>query len=209
MKQMKFIIAPLCFILLLGSCKKETTDDVSKVFKVPTITIKNGDVLSVPVGASYSDAGADYTGEEGTVTTLQAKSNTVNTAQAGLYLVTYEQASTSGVYQTEATRYVAVTSVNDPVDYSGTYLRAATGESVFVSKVGNGFYRVQNPGGAATGRAIVVYFVETAKNVFVAPPQPSADGPFAVTDITFTNTGASWRVDNATYGTQLRVFEKQ
>jgi hypothetical protein len=206
---MKAIITIFCFALFLFSCKKETTDDVSQVFKVPTITVKNGEVTQVPVGANYSDAGAEYTGEEGTTITIQAANNTVNTAVPGLYLITYQQTSTSGIYETEAVRYVAVTNVNNPVDYSGTYLRPATGESVIVSKVANGVYRVQNPGGAASGRGIVVYFVETAPNVFVAPAQPSADGPFAVLDITFTSTGATWRVENATYGTALRTFEKQ
>jgi hypothetical protein len=209
MNHIKAIITFLCFTLFFVSCKKETTDDVSKVFKVPSITIKSGDVVQVPVGATYSDAGAEYTGEEGTTTTIQATNSTVNTAQPGLYFVTYQQTSTSGVYETEAVRYVAVTSVNNPVDYSGTYLRPATGESVFVSKVANGVYRVQNPGGAAVGRGIVVYFVETAPNVFVAPPQPSVDGPFGVTDITFTSTGATWRVDNQFYGTGLRTFVKE
>lgn len=206
---MKSIITSLFFTIFLFSCKKETTDDVSQVFKVPTITVKNGDVVQVPVGATYSDAGAEYTGEEGTVTPIQAASSTVNTAQPGLYFVTYEQASTSGIYETQAIRYVAVTSVNNPLDYSGTYLRPATEENVYVTKVANGVYRVQNPGGAASGRGIVIYFVETAPNVFVAPPQPSADGPFAVTDITFTSTGASWKVDNQFYGTALRTFVKQ
>lgn len=208
MKNIKTIISTLCFIFLFA-CEKESTDEVSIVLRVPVITIKNGDVIQLPVGGTYTDAGAEYTGEEGTTAPLQAADNTVNTSQPGLYFVTYTQTSTSGAYETEATRYVAVTSVNNPVDYSGTYLRPATGERVIVTKVANGVYRVQNPGGASSGRGIVVYFVETALNVFVAPPQPSADGPFAVTDITFTKTGASWKVDNQTYGTALRTFGKQ
>ncbi|MCU7552387.1 DUF5011 domain-containing protein [Chitinophagaceae bacterium LB-8] len=208
MKNIKVIITALC-ISMLFSCEKETTDNVSKVFSVPYINIKNGDVISIPVGTSYTDAGAEYTGEEGTTTPIQAASNTVNTTKPGLYLVTYSQTSTSGAYETVATRYVAVTSVNDPVDYSGTYLRQATNENAFVTKVGNGMYSVQNPGGAAVGRGIVIYYVETALHVFEAPPQPTVDGPFAAEDISFTATGASWRVDNEHYGTALRFFVKQ
>ncbi|WP_462250333.1 immunoglobulin-like domain-containing protein [Ferruginibacter sp.] len=194
--------------LSLFSCKKETTKDVSQVYKVPSIALKGDDVVTVAIGAAYTDAGAKYTAEDGTVSDIQSTSSNVNTAVAGLYLVNYAVTSKSGIYQTEASRLVAVTSVNNPVDRTGTYLRAATGVNCFVKKIANGVYEVTNPGGAGVGAHTVVYFVETTLNTFVCPTQPTDAGDFAVIEINFTATGASWRVQNAGYGTGVRTFTK-
>jgi hypothetical protein len=196
-------------MLAIFSCKKETTKEVSAVFKVPSIALKGDDVVAIPVGGTYTDAGAAYTGEDGSVKDIQPATNTVNAAVPGLYFITYKQKSASGIYETEASRLVAVTSVNNPIDRSGTYLRAATGVNCFVKKVANGVYSVTNPGGAASGTNVVVYFVETALNTFVCPTQPSDAGDFAVIEINFTTTGATWRVQNAGYGTGVRTFTKQ
>jgi hypothetical protein len=195
--------------LLAAGCKKDTTENVSKIFKVPSITLKGSKVVSIPVGGSYTDVGAEYTGEDGQVSLLAASSNNLNATKPGLYFVTYTKTSASGLYETEAVRYIAVTSVNNPVDRSGTYNRPATGVNCFVKKVGNGVYEVTNPGGAAAGVDVVVYFVETALNTFVCPEQPTTAGPFAVIEIVFTDTGSSWKVVNAGYGTATRTFVKQ
>lgn len=197
-------------ILIFSGCEKETTDNISQIVKVsyPEVTL-NGDALMViPVGA-FTDPGAkvkdDVTGQ---VTDIKATSGAVNPAQAGLYFLEYEASNANG-FKSMVRRTVAVTSVNDPVDYSGTYLRPATGVNVYITKVGNGVYKVQNPGGAATGTDVVVYFVETEPNKFVAPAQPSTAGSFAVNDITFNLPNASWSVVNATYGTAPRTFIRQ
>jgi Domain of unknown function (DUF5011) len=196
-------------ILCLCSCKKETTQDVSQVFKVPSIELKGDDVVAIPVGAAYTDAGATYIGEDGSKKDIQSSASTVNPAAPGLYFVTYKQKSNSGIYETEVVRLVAVTSVNNPVDRSGTYLRAATGINCFIKKIANGVYQVTNPGGAGVGINTVVYFVETALNTYICPTQPTGAGDFAVIEINFTATGATWRVQNAGYGTGVRTFTRQ
>jgi hypothetical protein len=195
--------------MIFTGCKKETTKNVSKTFKVPVITIKGSALVTLAVGTVYTDAGADYLGENGQVTALQSSSSNVNTAVPGLYFVTYTKESESGAFESEEVRLVAVTSVNDPVDYSGTYFRSAGPANAIVTKVANGVYKVNNPGGSPTGTGVDVYFVETAPGTFVAPSQPTAVGPFAVNTITFTATGSSWKVVNSGYGTQLRTFVKQ
>jgi hypothetical protein len=196
-------------MLTFFSCKKETTQEVSAVFKVPSIALKGDDVVAIPVGGTYTDAGAAYTGEDGVVKDIQPATNTINATVPGLYFVTYKQKSSSGIYETEASRLVAVTSVNNPVNRSGTYLRTATGVNCFINKIANGVYSVTNPGGATAGINTVVYFVETALNTFVCPAQPSDAGDFAVIEINFTATGSTWRVQNAGYGTGVRTFVKQ
>ncbi|MDT9081527.1 hypothetical protein RSW80_26225, partial [Escherichia coli] len=88
----------------------------------------------------------------------------------GLYFVTYEKESGSGIFHTEATRIVAVAYQGNTTDYSGTYLREATGMNAYVTRLLPGFYQVQNPGGATGGHTgVKVYFVETAANTFAGP----------------------------------------
>lgn len=195
---------------LFAGCKKDT-ENVSKTVTVsyPEITLNGQSLVILATGAAYTDAGAklkdDITGQ---VSDIQPTSSNVNTATPGLYSVTFTASNENG-FETSATRLVAVTSVNNPVDYTGAYLRAATGEKAFVTRVAPGVYKVVNPGGATIGRETTVYFVETAANVFTAPYQPTDAGDMSVTDISFTPTGATWRVLNVLYGTGIRTFTKQ
>src|SRR5690242_18217050 len=94
----------LVVILVLAGCKKETTKNVSKIFTVPTLTLKGNALVILPVGGAYTDAGAEYVGEDGTKTTIQSSSSNVNTATPGLYLVNFEKPSASGAFQSEGTR---------------------------------------------------------------------------------------------------------
>ena len=205
----KFLLLVILSTLITASCKKET-ENVSKEVKVsfPTITLNGGPVVKLAVGAAYTDAGAKLTDDiSGAVSDIQPSSSNVNTAAPGLYVVNYSAANANG-FEAAAGRVVAVTNVTGTADRSGTYVRNATGLSCIITKIADGLYKVQNPGGAGVGVNTIVYFVETAPNVFVCPSQPSVDGPFAVIEINFTATGATWKVQNAGYGTQLRTFVK-
>ncbi|MFL5772840.1 MAG: immunoglobulin-like domain-containing protein [Flavisolibacter sp.] len=202
----------LFIVMLVVGCKKETTKDVSTTLKVPIIELNGSEFVSVAVGGTYTDAGAKYTGEDGSVTTIQPTTNTVNTSQPGLYTVTYSKTSTSGIFTTEESRIVAVSYQNDPYDYSGNYLRPATGASAILTKVAPGLYKVQNPGGAVGHEAAVVYFIETDLNTFDGPTQEETSlgvGTITITNITLTTSGGSWKIVNPYYGTALRTFVKQ
>jgi Domain of unknown function (DUF5011) len=205
----KFLLVSLLAMVIMTSCEKET-ENVSKEVKVsfPTIALNGDPVVKLAVGAPYTDAGAKLTDDiSGAVTDIQPTSSDVNTAVPGLYVVNYSAANANG-FEAAAGRIVAVTNVTGTPDRSGTYLRTATGVNCIITKVSDGLYKVQNPGGAGVGTNTIVYFVETAPNVFVCPPQPTDAGPFAVIEINFTATGATWRVQNAGYGTGVRTFVK-
>lgn len=194
-------------MLVITSCEKDT-EHVSKEVKVsfPTITLNGDEVVKLGVGATYTDAGAKLKDDiSGAITDIQPTSNNVNTAQAGLYVVNYLAANANGFEASEA-RIIGVTNVTGTPDRSGNYVRGAA--TCIITKISDGFYKVRNPGGAGVGINTIVYFVETAPNVFVCPSQPTVDGPFAVIEINFTATGATWKVQNAGYGTQLRTFVK-
>jgi len=207
----KISIAVFVPLLILTSCKKDTTDNVSKIVKVsfPEITLNGNALVVVAVGAAYTDAGAKLKDDiSGAVTDIQPTENNVNTAQPGLYVVTYSASNSNG-FETSAKRLVAVTSVNNPINRAGTYLRTATGINCYITKIANGVYKLQNPGGAGIGVNTFVYMVETATNVYVAPPQPTDFGEMSVINISFNATGVTWNVLNPSYGTGTRTFLKQ
>lgn len=207
----KISIAFILPVLIFTGCKKDTTADVSNAVKVsyPEITLNGNELVIVAVGATYTDAGAKLTDDiTGAISDIQPTSSNVNTATPGLYVVTFSASNSNG-FETTASRLVAVSSVNNPIDRSGTYLRTATGVNCYITKLASGVYKVANPGGAGVGANTIVYMVETALNVYSAPPQPTDAGTFSVININFTATGATWNVVNAGYGTGQRVFVKQ
>jgi len=206
----KYIWIAVLPLLLVASCKKETTKHVSKTVKVsfPTIALNGSPIVIVAVGANYTDAGAKLTDDiTGQIKDIQPTSSNVNTATPGLYIVTFSASNANG-FETSESRVVAVTNVSGTTDVSGVYTRPATGLTCTITKLSNGVYKVQNPGGAGVGVNTVVYFVETSPGVFVCPPQPTDAGIMSVLNIHFTATGATWNVSNPTYGTGLRTFVK-
>jgi len=197
-------------ILAFTGCKKETTEKVSTTLKVPTIELLGDEFISQAPGGSYTDLGAKYTGEDGSETTIQPSVNEVDPSTPGIYFIEYEETSTSGIFHTVAHRVVAIAYQDDPTDYSGTYLRTATGINAFVTRIAPGLYKVQNPGGSAGHEAVTVYFVETALNTFEGPLQPNdLVGDIEVNSISFSDTGGSWALVNPLYGPAVRVFVKQ
>jgi len=208
----KFLLLMSLPLLLLGACEKET-DNVSKIVKVtfPGVALNGSDIIILKAGDNYTDAGAKLTDDiSGAITDIQPTTSNVNTAAVGLYVVNFLAANANG-FETSVSRTVVVgpTTATGTPDRSGNYLRAATGVTCFITKVAEGIYKVVNPGGAGVGVNTIVYFVETAPNVFVCPPQPfNEPGLFSVINIKFTDTGASWNVSAPGYGTALRTFAK-
>jgi hypothetical protein len=193
------------------SCKKETTAGVSKEVAVsfPEITLKGEEIVILPVGGSFTEAGAvlkdDVTGN---TSDLQPVSNNVNTAVPGLYVVLYTAANANG-FETTVGRKVAVTSVTGTTNIAGSFVRPVTGLDMTIERLSEGVYKITNPGGAGAGVATAVYMVETAKDVYACPEQPNDAGFMELSEIAFTESGAQWRVLNVGYGGQLRFFTRQ
>lgn len=206
---MKKIIAIVTLTMLFAACSKDT-DDVSKLVTVsyPEVTLKGESIVTLQVGAAYTDAGAtvkdDITGQTSDLT--PADSN-VDPSAPGLYLVQFLAANANG-YEASKTRVVTVTSVTNSIDYSGNYVRS-NGQICVITKIDNGVYQLNNPGGAPGADDVIIYMVEAGPGTFVAPAQPSVVGSFALVGIKIIGPVASWTVDNAGYGTQVRTFVKQ
>ena len=198
-------------VLIITGCEKNSTEDVSTTVKVsyPEITLNGNELVIVAVGATYTDAGAKLKDDiTGAISDIQPTSSNVNTAVPGLYVVRFSASNANG-FETAATRLVAVTSVSNPINRAGTYLRTATGVNCYITRIAPGVYRLQNPAGFSGSPNTLVYMVETATNVYTAPAQPTDFGDFAVININFTATGVTWNVVNPGFGTGTRTFVKQ
>jgi len=207
----KLLIVFAIPLLFITGCKKETTADVSRSVKVsyPEIILNGDKLVTISVGGTYTDAGAKLKDDiSGAISDIQPVSSTVNTAQPGLYLVTFSAVNANG-FETTATRLVAVTSVSSAVNRQGTYLRTATGVNCYITKLAEGVYEIKNPGGFAGSPNTTVIMVETALNVYVCPPQPTDFGTMSVINISFNATGVTWNVINPGFGTATRTFIKQ
>jgi hypothetical protein len=77
---------------------------------VPVISLQGINPVNVPLGSSYSDAGATATDNiDGDITGNIVTVNPVNTSLVGTYTVTYNVSDSSGNAATEVTRSVTVT----------------------------------------------------------------------------------------------------
>ncbi len=164
--------------LALGGCKKEETDNLSRIKSYPAISLAGDEYYIINVGETFTEPGvtADLAGAP-----LQPIiSNPVNTSRPGLYVISYKGANTEGD-TIAATRTVIVTdpAVNN-LDQSGSYVRTQAGvtyEPAVVTKVGNkGLYRIVNFGftSGAPNNAFVAYFVQTDATHIVVPAQTIA-----------------------------------
>jgi hypothetical protein len=217
--------AALSGLLLFNSgCKKETTLGVSKVVDVsfPSIELKGDPAVLVAKGGTYTDAGAILTDDiSGAKSDIQPTENPVNTAEEGLYTVTYTAANSTG-FETTVQRHVLVMDYTPPggldpnIDLSGTYVRTANGAENHVYKVATGLYVMDNVGGVLPPSAAVlpVYMMMTSDSTISIPEQPVPNGyeSLDATDET-VDLGPpitlKYRVVNPGFGTSIRTFVKQ
>jgi hypothetical protein len=207
-------------VLVFSSCDKDEINNTdtkvgrSDVTVYPILTLKGQTYMTVPVGGTWTDPGVDA--KEGTATIQYTTTGTVNKDVAGVYRLVYAAKNKDG-FAASTTRWVAVYSTDATAtanDFSGTYLRAATGVTSTWTKLAPGVYKVDNPGGAATGAGLsIIVFNPTGLTVH-APGQTTNDGNVSSTqDEVYTLTPApaqyTWRFNNPGYGTGARIFVKQ
>lgn len=213
---MKKIFVLVCCALTIFSCKKDkiisTPDEVgiSKVTYFPILTVAGDPIIAVANGGTFTDPGV--TAKAGSSNVPVTTSGTVNTSQDGVYSLSYTAVNKDGFSASASRTVVVYTTMPDAVanDFSGTYLRSATGVNSYWTKLAPGVYIVANPGGAASGAGLtVIAFNKTGTSITV-PSQRSSDGnTSSASNITFTPAQYSWIFLNPGYGTGLRTFVKQ
>jgi len=200
------------------SCNKhdihntDTKVGISDVTIFPTVALKGNQYIVVPLNGTFTDPGVDA--KEGANTLQYTTAGTVNTSATGVYQLTYTAVNKDG-FPASVSRWVVVYSTDASAaanDFSGTYLRAATGVNSFWTKLAPGVYKVDNPGGAAVGAGLsIIVFNPTGVEIH-APSQKTNDGNISSTsNETYTLSPAkySWVFNNPGYGTALRTFTKQ
>lgn len=206
--------------LLIVACNKNdihNTDDevgVSRVTHFPELTLKGDRYTNVIIGTAFTDPG--ITAKEGSADIMYTTTGSVNTNVPGVYTLTYSAINKDG-FPAATTRTVTVYSTDGVAaanDFSGTYLRTATGFASSWTKLAPGVYLVTNPGGASVGTGTsVIVFNSTGNNIHM-PAQEISDGSeMTSSDEIYTQGSPSkyvWKIVNApTYGTALRTFIKQ
>lgn len=207
----------LIIVLFTISCNKDTNDyppdtvGESRVIYFPSVATKGEKTIILKQGDSYTDEGADaiLNGEPVDYTT----DVTVNTAVPGVYDITYAAQNEQGY---SATDWRTVVVIGDDVknnDFSGTYQRPDFATSTW-TKIGDGIYEVENPGGATTGIGLKVMAVNYTGNEIAIPHQISPDfGEVSSSDEEYDASANPvkyfWAFYASGYGTQVREFDKQ
>jgi hypothetical protein len=206
--------------LLLVACKKtdiHNTDEeigVSKVTHFAVLTLNGERYTTIAVGSAFTDPG--IVAKEGSADIMYTTTGSVNTNVPGVYILTYSSINKDG-FPASITRTVTVYSTDGVAaanDYSGTYLRTATGFASSWTKLAPGVYLVTNPGGASVGTSTSVIVFNSSGNNIHMPSQQISDGSeMTSSDEIYTQGAPSkyvWKILNApTYGTGLRTFIKQ
>ena len=222
MKVNKFLLF-FVVIAVAFSCNKKDdfnypagTVGISKIVYFPSITLNGDKFVAITEGSAFADPGATavLNGAPTTYTTDPV----INASTApGVYTVTYTAKNPEG-YTASVQREVAVTPAAvaaDPViighDFSGTYLRSATGVTSTWTKIGTGVYTVENPGGSSgVGKRVIV--TNYSGNSIQIPSQTSPDfGPVSSGSEVYTvgpPTKYQWVFFATGYGTSLRKFVK-
>jgi hypothetical protein len=219
-RTMKFLPYILMFFSLtafMGCAKEEdiisTETEVgrSKIVFFPEITTKGERLLILQQGKAYTEQGA--TAVLNNKPTDFTTTGAVDVTKPGVYDITYEAKNEQGFSVDDFRTVVVIGSDVDANDFSGTYLRAATGITSTWTKTAPGVYTVENPGGAGVGAGLKVIAVNYTGNKIAIPHQISPDfGSVSSGNETY-NSGPpatiSYVFFAGGYGTALRTFVKQ
>ena len=209
----KFLISIsflLGMMLLLDACESTDTAHVSYVTTYPTITLEGDEIMVLGVGTGYSEPGAIAKVGEDEVEIVTE--GAVNPDAPGVYPISYTAVNIDGFSRTATRQVVVYDPATDAVDLSGSYVRAATGVTVTVTKIGPSTYHINDAGGL--GEIFLdVIFVHTQGDELVVPEQVAPSSGITVSSIpgtgTITADGFQWQLNaSSTYGTALRVFTK-
>jgi Domain of unknown function (DUF5011) len=207
--------------VLLFSCNKFTIVDstkqvgISKVAYYPSIHINGEKFVAVTEGNAFNDPGAKAILNGDSITYSTSMTISANTTP-GVYRIDYTAVSADGSNSDQRIVVVVPAAVvTDPViishDYSGVYLRAATGVTSTWTKLATAVYTVENPGGSS-GVGLLVVATNYSSNNIQIPEQdsPYFGGIVSSTETTYDPPGDyTWIFYAPGYGTGPRSFAKQ
>ena len=177
MKTKIFYISAIMMAVVSSSCKKVSTDDISKTVTVsyPTINLKGNasdSIVFVPQGGTYSEAGATLIDDiTGASSDLSPVNDVVDVSTTGVYAVSYSASNSNG-FETTKTRYVVVynPSVNQE-DFTGAYAHT-NGRIVNVTQLSPRLFSCDDLYGTFN-IPIPLYFVDYGDGLYI--PQQRID----------------------------------
>lgn len=198
MKKYLFIIL---ISTVISSCKKDDvviTHDrigISKVTYYPQLTLNDGAVSSIVVGASFTDPGAKGTagGQDVPVTTV----STVDANTVGVYTITYTATNTDGFSASAIRTVVVIPAAETPgVDLTGVYMTTSGTPNANITKVAPGVYYTDNCWGNGSLAIIPAYFICTDGAVVSIPLQtvPGVGRIETTMDGTYVGGLISWEI---------------
>jgi hypothetical protein len=217
------MLAAICTM----SCNKQpviapadaTTVGISKVIFYPSVSILGDKIIVITQGSAFTDPGVTAT-LNGKTTPVVTSPTISSTTPAGVYTVTYTASNPQG-FTASDWRYVVIvpaSALADPVvaanDFSGTYLRAATGVTSTWTKISTGVYQIENAGGATVGVGLISVLVNFSGNNISIPTQddPNYGGTISTSGAVYSTVAPAsyhWVLNASGYGTGVRTFVKQ
>jgi hypothetical protein len=216
--KIKISLILLVAILAGASCNKGSdfnypagTVGISKIVYFPIISTIGDRLMIIPQGSSFTDPGVDATLNGQAVTPTITGS--VDPATPGVYVINYSASNPQGFSASDFRTVVVLGPDVAANDFSGTYVRAATGVSSNWTKDSAGVYTVENPGGAGVGAGETVVVVNYSGSSISIPQQISPDfGLVSSSSESYDATAPAtytWIFHAGGYGTGLRTFTKQ
>ncbi|MFH0864791.1 MAG: DUF5011 domain-containing protein [Bacteroidota bacterium] len=191
----------LALFFIISSCNTEDDSDIT----APEISITGDNPVSIILGNAYTDAGATATDEvDGDLTSSITTTSNVNTAQKGIYSVTYSITDVAGNTST-ATRTVNVVNSADFLAGGYSVTDVVTGNNagtlnynvnVSASDSINDILFIRNFGEFGSSVYIEITLSLTDSTLNIAAQSPSAmSNPGTITGTGFTNNSKITSVD--------------
>ena len=218
--KIKYLIAIFFTITAFAACNKDDnfnyapgTVGISKIIYFPSVTINGDRLIILNEGDTYTEPGvvATLNGDSVQYTTT----GQVNASVPGVYDLQYTAVNEQGYSASDWRTVVVIGNDVADNDFSGTYKKVlpTVGVTSTWTKIGNGVYTVENPGGSA-GIGLTATAVNYTGNEIKIPHQISPDfGEVSSQDESYdpaaTPVTYSWVFIAGGYGNYLRTFEKQ
>jgi hypothetical protein len=156
--------------LAMVACKKDETDNLSRIKNYPSITLNGDALIVINMGETFTDPGATAT--LGNDPLQPIVNNPVDTSQPGLYVIEYKGANTEGDTIAQTRTVIVTDPVVNNLDQSGIFKRTGFADSP-VTKVGNkGQYEIANFGFTnAPNTGFTATFVQIDASHIVVPEQ--------------------------------------
>jgi Domain of unknown function (DUF5011) len=210
-----FIALTIFSSVLLLSCEKVETANVSKVTNYPNIVLNGDKFIIVNQGDSFTDPGAVGTAGTQTLKLDITGVSGVDTKVIGVYPITYKAKNEDGFSAENSRRVIVVSKAPSAINLEGVFVRNGTNINN-VTRISDRVYKCSNAGGTTPANANIylsMIFINLDDTKVYAPLQenvsPSGNSAESSVGTITSNNGFSWIIYSGPYGTSLRTFVRK